>query len=353
MKSGTTIKDLARKANVSTTAVSLALNGKAGVSDKTRKKIIRLARQLNYHPNYLARSLIRRRSYTIGLVLRNIADPFFPELALGIEGKAAQLGYNLLLCNVVGDVQNEKRALESLRSRGVDGMIITTATIGDPNVKQLTEERFPFVLINRFTMDPDIEDKVDYVVLDNTTCGYDGIKHFYRLGHSRIAIIAGAMNTSTASMRTEASIRAMRDFDIPVDMDLIVECGYSRDKAFQTAKRLLAMDDPPTAFFSHDDHMAIGVREAVLDNGLKIPEDIALLGIDDIEMASLRGVDLSTISQKKYEMGVFGAEILINKIEQAAISMARKVILEPQLVIRKSCGYHLRGYVRTALTTDV
>lgn len=346
MKQPSTIKDIAHEAKVSATAVSLALNNKAGVSEKTRKKIIHIAKRLNYHPNFAAKSLISKRSYTIGLILRNIADPFFPELALGIEGKGTELGYNILLCNTNGKLENEKRSLDSLRAKGVDGVIITTVTIDDPNIKQLTKERFPFVLINRFTMDPAIKNKVDYVVLDNYACGYDGVEHFYRLGHDRIAIIAGSMNTSTASMRTEASMKAMQDYGIDIDTKLIVECGYNRDKAYDAAIRLLSIKNPPTAFFAQDDYMAIGVREAVIHRGLRIPEDVALLGVDDIEMASITGVDLSTISQKKFEMGALGAEILINKIEKTDFNMVNKVVLEPKLIIRKSCGHYLNGYIR-------
>ncbi|MBT8370941.1 MAG: LacI family DNA-binding transcriptional regulator [Desulfobacterales bacterium] len=346
MKQPSTIKDIAYEAKVSATAVSLALNNKAGVSEKTRKKIIHIAKRLNYHPNFAAKSLISKRSYTIGLILRNIADPFFPELALGIEGKGTELGYNILLCNTDGKLENEKRSLDSLRAKGVDGVIITTVTIDDPNIKQLIKERFPFVLINRFSMDPAIENKVDYVVLDNYACGYDGVKHLYRLGHDRIAIIAGSMNTSTASMRTEASMKAMQDYGINVDTKLIAECGYSRDKAYDAAIRLLTIKNPPTAFFAQDDYMAIGVREAVINRGLRIPEDAALLGVDDIEMASITGVDLSTISQKKFEMGALGAEILINKIEKTDFNMVNKVVLEPKLIIRKSCGHYLNGYIR-------
>jgi LacI family transcriptional regulator len=119
-----------------------------------------------------------------------------------------------------------------------------------------------------------------------------------------------------------------------------------REKAYNAAKRLLAIKNRPTAFFAQDDYMALGVREAVLNEGLSIPEEVALMGVDDIEMASLTGVDLTTISQKKYEMGVMGVQILINKIKNATPHMVNKVVLEANLIRRKSCGYHLRGYTR-------
>ena len=346
MKNGATIKDIARVANVSATAVSMALNNRPGVSQKTRKEILNIAEKLNYRPNYIAKSLISRRSYTIGLILNSIADPFFPELAKGVEEYANTLGYNLLLCNTNRDLHAEKRSIDMLRSKGVDGIILATVTKDDPNIEPLIQDRFPFVLINRFSMAPTLENKADYVVLDNYSGGYVGMKHLWRLGHDRIAIVTGEMNTSTATLRTEGALQALNDCGLEHEPELVVEGGYQRNRAYQAAKRLLAMEAPPTAYFAQDDYMAIGVREALLEEGLRIPEDAALMGFDDTEIASFTGIDLTTMSQKKYEMGAKGAEILIEKVEGAMSGMVHQVILEPQLVIRKSCGHQLHGYKR-------
>jgi LacI family transcriptional regulator len=346
LKSKPTIKDIAKIAKVSATAVSRALNYRSGVSEKTRQKILNIAKKLDYQPNYVAKSLVSNRSYTIGLIVNNIADPFYPELARGIEEKANEFGYSLLLSNTNRSLEAEKRSLDMLRAKGIDGVIITTVTIDDPNIMPLVEDRFPFVLINRYCTDPYLENKTDYVVLDNYACGYKGVKHFYRLGHNRIALITGEMNTSTAMMRTKGAMQALKDHGMDLDSKLVVESGYVREKAYNAAKRLLAIKNRPTAFFAQDDYMALGVREAVLNEGLSIPEEVALMGVDDIEMASLTGVELTTISQKKYEMGVMGVQILINKIKNATPHMVNKVVLEANLIRRKSCGYHLRGYTR-------
>jgi len=346
LKSKSTIKDIAKIAKVSATAVSRALNYRSGVSEKTRQKILNIAKKLDYQPNYVAKSLVSNRSYTIGLIVNNIADPFYPELARGIEEKANEFGYSLLLSNTNRSLEAEKRSLDMQRAKGIDGVIITTVTIDDPNIMPLVEDRFPFVLINRYCTDQYLENKTDYVVLDNYACGYKGVKHLYRLGHNRIALITGEMNTSTAMMRTKGAMQALKDHGMDLDSNLVVESGYVREKAYNAAKRLLGMKNRPTAFFAQDDYMALGVREAVLNEGLSIPEEVALMGVDDIEMASLTGVDLTTISQKKYEMGVMGVQILINKIKNATPHMVNKVVLEANLIRRKSCGYHLRGYTR-------
>jgi LacI family transcriptional regulator len=345
MKHNTTIKDIARVAELSVTAVSMALNGRPGVSQKTRDKVLRIAKELEYLPNYIAKSLIGKRSNTLGLIIENIADPFYAELALGIEEKAAELGYSLLIYNTGGSLKREKHCLDNLRARGVDGVILSTVTIDDANVRALLEDRFPFVSVNRLSLDQALENKMDYVVLDNYACGYQGIEHFYRLGHDRVAVIMGALKVSTAFLRTKGAIQAVDDYGLAKDKKLLVDCGYVRENAYKAAKRMMAMKNRPTAIFAQDDNMAIGAREAILGGKLRIPEDVALMGVDNVQMASLTGVDLTTVSQNIYQMGITGARILINKIEEES-DMVNQVIMEPKLVIRKSCGFHIKGYVR-------
>jgi len=330
----------------------MALNNRRGVSLQTRKKILGIAKKLNYQPNYIARSLISRHSYTIGFILNSITDPFFPELAKGIEEYANQHGYNLLLCNAERNLETEKKSIGMLRSKGVDGIILATVLKDDPNIVPLIEDNFPFVLVNRHSMDSALRNKTNYVVLDNFRGGYRGMEHLYRLGHDRIAIISGDLNTSTAILRTRGSIKALSDYGAVIRKDLIVEGHYRRDVAYDAARRLIAMPEPPTAYFAQDDFMAIGIREALLEAGLRIPEDVALMGFDDTEIASFAGIDLTTISQKKYEMGAMGAKILIEKIEKISTGIVNQLILEPKLIIRKSCGHHLRGYLRPAITNS-
>ena len=221
MKSNPTIKDIAQAANVSAGAVSLALNDRPGVSDKTRRKIQKIARKMDYRPNYAAKQLIGQPSHTIGLILRNIADPFFPELALGVEEKATERGYSLLLCNTNGTLEKEKQALDALRAKGVDGVILSTVTVDDPNIQALIDADIPFVCVNRFVMDPSIESKTDYVVLDNYACGYEGMRHLLRMGFKRIAVLTGDLNTSTAAMRRQGEQDALAAFHVVQDAKLV------------------------------------------------------------------------------------------------------------------------------------
>ncbi len=341
-----TIKDIAKMARVSPTAVSMALNGRPGVSEKTREKIRKIAKDIGYYPNYVAKTLIGKRSQSIGLIVSNIADPFYTELASGVEKRANEKGYALILCNTNWSLEAERRFIDVLRARGVDGIILATVEKGDTCVQTLVEDRFPFVLVNRLPMVPSLANKLDYVVQDNFSGGYLGVEHLYRLGHDRIAIIGGDLNTSTGLSKADGARKAMNDFGLKIDSRLVVDCEYIRKKAYETARDLLAMKNYPTAFFCHDDNMALGAREAILEKGLRIPEDIALMGFDNIDTASLTGIDLTTIAHNTVDMGEMGTRILIDKIERATHDMVSKVVLEVKLVIRKSCGYRLDGYVR-------
>jgi LacI family transcriptional regulator len=341
-----TIKDIARIAKVSPTAVSIALNDRPGLSKKTRYKIIKIAEKLEYTPSSIAQSLVGKRSNTIGLIIENITDPFYPELTLGVEEKAADLGYSVLIANTGGSQKKEKLAIDVLLGKGADGIVISTVSINDQNVKPLLEDRFPVVFVNRIILDQGLKNKIDYVIHDDFDCGFQAIKHLYQLGHDRIAILTGSMQLSTALMRTNGALKALKDLRLVKDTKIIVECNYDRENAFKATKKLLAMENPPTAFFAQDDNMAIGVREAVLSLNLVIPDNVALIGVNNIAISSLTGISLTTINQNIYQIGSTGAEILINKIEKSAKGITSQIFMESKLLIRDSCGYRQKGYVR-------
>jgi LacI family transcriptional regulator len=328
-------------AKVSPTAVSMALNNRPRISEETRKRIRHIAKKMNYQPNLLARGLVINRSHTLGLIITNIMNPFYPELAKGIEDKSRELGYNIILCNTNYDLRLEKYEISMLRSKGVDGIIFSSVEVNDPNIMPLVEDRFPFILVNRRIFNRTLGRKIDYIVLDNFSGGYMAMEHLFKLGHRRVGIIAGPLNISTAAERTQGARKSLSDHGLKLDPNLIVECDFSKDQATQATRRLLSLRKPPTAIFAENDYMALGAREAILDKGLKIPEDTALVGFDDIVAASLKGVELTTISQRKYEMGSLAVKILVDKVEKKNFSSVNQVILEPELIIRKSCGYRI------------
>lgn len=169
-------------------------------------------------------------------------------------------------------------------------------------------------------------------------------EHLYRLGHRRIGVIAGSLNVSTAIERTEGARKLIRDRGLKLEGNMIAECHFSKELAYGATRRFISLKNRPTALFAENDYMALGVREAILESGLRIPEDMALVGFDDIAVASLSGIEITTISQKKYEMGSLAVKVLIDKVRSGKPSMVNQTILEPELIIRNSCGYRLRGY---------
>ncbi len=338
MNKKATIKDIAKSARVSATAVSLAINNRPRIGAETRERILRIARELKYRPNIAARSLVSRKTQTIGLIITTITNPFYAELAKGIEDKAFELGYSIIFCSTNEDLKLEEYHVNNLRSKGVDGIIFSCVKNQDPNLLPLLEDQFPFILVNRRIHDPALEKKIDYVVLDNFAGAVQAMEHLYAQGHRRIGILAGAMDTSTATERTEGVKSFLKKYGCRWDPALFAVCHYSKERAYQATRKFIAMKLPPTAIFAENDYMALAARDAILDAGWKIPGDMALVGFDDIGETALKGVEITTVTQKRYEMGTLAVKVLVEKIKEASPRMANQIILQPELIIRKSCG---------------
>jgi LacI family transcriptional regulator len=348
----TTIKDIARMANVSHTTVSRALNNKSRIKNETKDKILAIASELNYRPNFIARSLVMKKTKTLGLVITNIANPFYTELAQGIEATVRGLGYNIIFCSTHSDLSTEKHYIDMLRSKGVDGIIFSSAHMDDPNILVLAEEAFPIVLVNRRTYHPIVREKVDYVGIDNILGGFLAVEHLIRLGHQRIGIIGGSSESSVGFERLEGGKRALSIYGLEAMGDYFLEGDFLKGSGYRGGKEFLKMAEPPTAIFATNDYMALGTYQAIVEEGQKVPENIALIGFNDIEFTAIKGVELTTIGQKKYEMGALAVKILVEKIEGGESKPSTKeIFLKPELIIRKTCGFHLGGYQRKAVAT--
>ncbi len=349
MRTKVTIKDIARIANVSHTTVSRALNDKSRICKATKEKILSIAKELNYRPDFVARSLVMKRTRTLGLVITTIVNPFYPELAQGIETTANSLGYNIILCCTHSDLSTEKQYINMLRSKGVDGIIFTSAHIDDPNIGELAEENFPIVLVNRRVYEPAVKAKVDYVGINNILGGYWAVEHLIKLGHQRIGIIGGRPDSSVGLERVEGGMKAFGAYGLRVSGDYCLEGDFLKGSGYDAGGRLMKMVDPPSAVFATNDYMALGAYGAIVDGGFRIPEEIGLVGFNDIEFSATKGIELTTIGQKKYEMGTIAVKMLVDRIEGRRTEGAQEIILEPELIIRKTCGFHLRGYQRNGI----
>jgi LacI family transcriptional regulator len=347
-KNSLTIRDIARMAKVSHTTVSRALNDDPRVQVQTKKRILALVNKLGFKPDARARHLALKKSNLIGLVVTDIRNPFYAELARGIEDKAHQLGYNVIFCSTDHKSERMDSYVNLMLDVGVDGFIFASSRLNEPAVEKLIEKRFPLVLVNRKLKG----ENYNYVVLDNFRGAYDITTHLIDLEYRKIAIIDGPSNVSTGLERLKGYQRALKDHDISIRPDYIFQDTFARATGYEGAKRLLMIADRPEAIFSGSDYIAMGVFDAIEELGLKIPEDLALVGFDDTEFASNQRIRLTTVSQREYTMGGLGVQILIDYIENKEMDFVHKVVLESKLVIRESCGCNLRAGMHPALAAN-
>jgi len=337
-----TIRDIAKMANVSHTTVSRVLNKDSRVREETKKKIVKLIDKYDFKPDPRARVLAMkvRKSRLIGLLLPDIRNPFYAEMARGIEDKANEDGYNVIFCSTDGKPERSEAYVNLMMRTGVDGLIFATARHHDSLIERLLKEKFPIVLVSRKLKG----ESFNYVVFDNFKGAYDITKHLIELNYKKIGIIIGPSNISTAYDRLKGYQKALKDNDIPVRQDYIVHGPFEKQLGYEGAKKLLQMKDRPEAIFGGSDYIAMGVIDAVEELGMHIPNDVALVGFDDTEFSSNKKINLTTVSQGEYRMGQLGVQILIEVIDKPESSpYTHKVILEPQIIVRESCGHKLRG----------
>lgn len=329
-----TIKDIATLVEVSAMTVSRALNNDPRVRTETRRKILEIAEQLNYRPNRIARSLVSKRSNLISLIVSDIKNQFFAELARGIEDKAREFGFNVIFSSTDNRPENLENYIRLMMEVGVDGFIIACARMQEPVVEDLIDQQFPVVLVNR-KLGGELG---NYVVLDNRKGAYLITEHLITCGYRKIGMIMGRSTLSTGKERLEGYRKALEDYGLPFDKEYVSQGSFAMDTGYEGAKRLLALKNKPEAIFAGSDYFALGVFGAAKEMGLRIPEDIALVGFDDTEFSANPRISLTTVSQRKYEMGRLGVQILIDFINGEEKDYVNRIVLEPRLIIRESCG---------------
>jgi DNA-binding LacI/PurR family transcriptional regulator len=338
-----TIRDIAKMAQVSHMTVSRALNNDPRVREETRRRILELVNKLNYRPDARARTFVSRKSNLIGLVVSDISNPFYAELARGIEDKAHEEGYNVIFCSTVNKPERMETYVNLMMDAGVDGFIFASTRLHEPVVEKLIDERFPLVLVNR-KLRAEIG---NYVVLNNIQGAYEITQHLIDLGYRKIAIITGPSNFSTGLYRLKGYQQALKDHHIELNNNYVIQGPFTRETGYEGAKQLLTMGGRPEAIFAGNDYIAMGVIDAVEELGLHIPEETGLVGFDNTEFASNQRIKLTTVSQRTYEMGNLGIQILIDYIGRKETNYTHRVVLEPRLIIRESCGEKLREIRKT------
>ncbi|MCR1899541.1 LacI family transcriptional regulator [Irregularibacter muris] len=334
------IREVAKKAGVSVATVSRVLNHPHTVSSPTMELVLATMEKMQYTPNGLARSLALNRSSTIALLIPNILNPLYPQVAKGIEDVAHQKGYNILLCNTEEKQDKEQDYVEMLLEKRVDGIILTASQLKEKDIQKIKNQNIPLVLIGR-----NIENmEANMVFTDYYMGAYQMTQHLIEIGYREIAHITGLKCQEESKEKLRGYERAIQEAGISLKNNWIIEGDNEIEGGYLGAKKLLRLKEPPQAIFAANDLMAIGAIDAIKSNGLTIPGDIAIVGFDDIKMASLVEPKLTTISQPVYKMGLIAARLLFESIESKhnEEEFNQKIFLQPKLMVRKSCGHEDR-----------
>jgi len=328
-----TLKQLADRVGVHPSTISRVSNNDPGlrISPATRTRIESLLRETEYRPNGVARGLKLRQTLALAVVIPDVTNPLFAALFRGVEDGALTRGYNVVLCNTDGSPERQRSHLASLTAGRVDGVILASTFLRDPSVRWLRQQRIPHVLVNRFS-----DDGLDpFVGSDDEMGARVATQHLFGLGHRRIAHLAGQATVSTGVLRRRGYLSALGDAGIKVDPDLIVESGYVEDGGARAAEGLLAMRDRPTAIFAVNDMAAAGAYGAARRLGLRIPEDLALVGYNNIPLAGRLIPGLTTVHVPVHEFGIVAARLLLDQIDTGRL-VSRRVVFTPELVVRGS-----------------
>jgi LacI family transcriptional regulator len=326
-----TVADVARHAGVSTASVSRALSGADGVSAAVRERVIAAAQALGYRPNTVARSLRTTRTQTVGLIIPDVVNPFFSELAWAIEEAAHQHGYSVILCNANEETDRQDGYIELMLARRVDGLLVTPVLEESPALNAAVRQGVPMVFVDRAV--PSMEAPV--VRADGRLAISKLVDHLVGLGHERIAVITGPRQTLTGRERLTAFRTAMRAHSLDLPRELVRFGNFQADSGRRAAAQLLDLDEPPTAVFAVDNLMALGAWQEMRLQGLRIGSDIAVAGFDDPPWFQLLDPPLTTVSQPVGRIGVLAVEALVEVIGGGPAGFH---LLDCELVIRASCG---------------
>jgi len=333
----TTIKDIANYTGFSVTTISLVLNNKANkIPKSTKDTILDAVEKLNYHPNQLAVGLVKKRTETIGLVISDVSNVFFSNLAKGVEDECRKKGWNVILCNTNDKHERDISYIQILADKGVDGILFCMAL--DSNKKKALESislmeklKLPFVMIDRF-LD---EAECCSVFVNHKQGGYIATKHLIENGHKKIGCIAGPLQLEDSMYRLKGYEKAMEEAGLTITKDIIYEGNYDPQSGAEAVDYLL--EKKISAIFAFNDMSAYGAYKRLRQKGLSIPEDVSLVGYDDIFFSELLDIPLTTVRQPVYDMGAEAVKQLIEEVEND-VNTQKSITFQPILVVRQSTG---------------
>jgi LacI family transcriptional regulator, galactose operon repressor len=332
----TTMKRIAGELGVSITTVSKVLNNRADISEATRSRVLAKVEELGYKRNAVARSLSLRRSHTIGIVIPDLMHSFFVEIIAGIEPVASTRGYGLLLCSSSENPEKEQSELEMLRSRQVDGIVLASAHGSGITglLQQLTKQGTTLVMIDR---DDHPSVKCHRVLTDDERVGHLATDHLLDLGRRAIAHIGGPAIVH-AKRREKGWRDALRARGIKPPDEWIARGGFMESEGYRAMQRLLGVRPKIDAVFAANDPSAIGAMKAIWEAGLRVPDDIAVVGVGDIALGDLLRVPLTTVGWSRTDQGRHAAELMLNSLDEDNDAEPQRIIIPPRLIARASSG---------------
>lgn len=333
MEKPVTLKDIADRLNVSITTVSKALNSHPDISKERRKEILDLVEKLNYVPNTMAKNLRSRKTKFISLIVSDNANPYYARVIRGVEEILSARGYHTLIFNNNEDPEKELQLIKELRSINVAGVIITPALGNNESVKLLKKFKIPYVLAHRY-----IDKRKDnYVIADDTEAGYIATRYLLENRHEKVLFINGNPKVSSARDRYLGYMKALEEKRIEFNKNYVYDNGIRQEDGYKIAREIVRTQDTPFSLLCFSDYVATGAMKALNEFGINMPTQVALMGIDDIDMFSYMHPGLSTVHIPKRDLGMKSAELLLNMIDDDSASVSeRQIILSSRLVIRDS-----------------
>ncbi|WP_431044375.1 LacI family DNA-binding transcriptional regulator [Streptomyces sp. P1-3] len=333
------IKDVARHAGVSVATVSRVLNDNPSVRADTRDRVLAAVAGLGYRPNAVARSLRTDQTRTLGLVISDVLNPFFTELARSVEDEARALGYSVIIGNADERPDLQDHHVRTLLDRRIDGLLVSPTDGGSPLMLDAARAGTPMVFVDRWIEGVD----VPVVRTDGRAAVHDLVAHLHALGHRRLAIIAGPAATTTGRERVDAFRAALREFGLALPAEYIGQGDFKADSGRRATARFLDLPEPPEAVFAADNLMALGAMDEIRARGLRVPDDVALAAFDDIVWFVHTDPPITAVAQPTGELGRAAVRALIDVVEGRP---AESVALSARLVPRRSCGESAEGSTR-------
>jgi len=328
-----TITDIAKKAGVSKMTVSRVINKTGSVAEETRENIENIIREMNYHPDHIARSLSSKSTRTIGIVIpkkeKIFMDNYIAHVLSGVSEVLKEKGYRIMLFPV--DVDNEFEVSGLAQGNLVDGLILLKISDNDDYIKKLSEGKMPTIRINN----REDGDKINFIDSENIKGAKLAMDYLYQKGHRKIGFVCGRLDESNGMDRFVGYKESLQELGLKYNENWVIKGDFDKDLANKNAEKLLAQKDKPTAIFSSDDYMAFGVIEKILEMGYKVPEDFAVVGFDDIDVASILKPALTTIQQPMHDLGAEAAQILLDIIH-GKLETPVKRFLDVKLVVRET-----------------